>query len=186
MASLGHLAVGAAIGAAYSRQTGTNPLASAIVFAGLALAPDLDLVSSLLGVDSSSPLAHRGLTHSVTFALLTGVLAGGLLPGSTLRRCLTGGFVFAALMSHGLLDTMSFRGGGPMLLWPLSNAAYELAWRPIPGVQSSSQYLTLEAVPTFVVETLLFLPFTAYAIAVVFPRLNRAKPEPYEAASSDA
>jgi inner membrane protein len=176
MASIGHLAVGAAIGAVYSRRMGTRPRATIITFALLALAPDLDLASLLFGVAPNTPLYHRGLTHSVTFAVLAGILAGGAMRGAPPRRYLTGFFVFAAIASHGILDTMSGLGGGPMLLWPFTQALYEFPWRPIPGVLVAREYLTLRAIPTLVTETLLFLPFIIYAVVAFLPGTRVEKP----------
>ncbi len=168
MASIGHLAVGAALGAAYSVKTGRRPGPTILLFSGLALAPDLDLMGAFFGARHGSPFDHRGLTHSVVFALTAGGIAGLAARGSAPRRFLAGLFVFLALGSHGLLDTMSRLGNGPMLFWPFSTAFFEFPWRPIPGVLSAHSYLTVEAVPTLVVETLLFLPCIAYAFGVYF------------------
>lgn len=170
MASIGHLAVGAAVGALYSRKTGSNPKSTIIAFAGLALAPDLDLLSGLWGALPNTPESHRGITHSLMFALGVGTLAVAFFRGTLTRRLLGGAFVFAALASHGLLDTMSELGNGPMLLWPFTTVSYESIWRPIPGVLNASHYLTLQAVPTLLVETAIFLPLIAYALITFFPR----------------
>lgn len=171
MASIGHLAVGAAVGAAFSVKTGSRPRPTIIAFALLALSPDLDLVTASLGVPrgTGSPLDHRGFTHSVFFALAIGGLVGAVVRGTPMRRYFTGFCAFIALASHGLLDTMSRLGNGPLLFWPFSSAFYEFPWRPIPGVITAQHYLTLQAIPTLVVETMLFLPFIAYALRVFFP-----------------
>lgn len=169
MASIGHLAVGAAIGAAYGKQVGARPRIAILAFAALALAPDLDLLSNLLGTAFNTPFSHRGITHSVIFALVVALAAGFLVRGASRRRLLTGVWVFAALASHGLLDTMSQSGNGPLLFWPLTQARYEFPWRPIPGVISTGYYLTREAIPTLFVETMLFFPFIAYALTFFLP-----------------
>ena len=170
MASVGHLAVGAAIGAVYSQQVGARPRVAILAFAALALAPDLDLVSGYLGAFPNTPVAHRGITHSVFFALVVALAAGSLFRGTSRSRLLTGIWVFAALASHGLLDTMSRLGSGPMLFWPLTQAQYEFPWRPIPGVLTAEHYLTPSAIPTLVVETMLFFPFLAYALTFFLPK----------------
>lgn len=174
MASIGHLAVGAAIGAAYSRKTGVRPRPAIIAFAALALAPDLDLITGWLGAIPNTPLAHRGITHSLAFGLGMGILTW-LLARRDLRTW-TALAVVAALASHGFLDTMSRLGNGPMLFWPLSQASYEFPWRPIPGVLTAQEYLTIEAIPTLVVETLLFFPCLAYAFTFFLPQPKRAGP----------
>ena len=181
MASIGHLAVGAALGAVYSRKTGSNPRITILAFAGLALAPDLDLVTVALGVPPNTPLSHRGISHSFPFALAVGAMVGFGLRAKG-RGVLAGVLALAALASHGLLDTMSQLGNGPMLLWPFTSQSYEFAWRPIPGVLSASHYLTLQAIPTLVVETLMFLPLIVFALVTFFPR--RADKEAAEDALS--
>ena len=75
-----------------------------------------------------------------------------------------------ALASHGVLDTMSQLGNGPMLFWPFTVQSYEFVWRPIPGVLSASHYLTMQALPTLLVETLLSLPLSLFAWVTFFPR----------------
>ncbi len=170
MASVGHLAVGAAIGAVYSQQVGARPRVAILSFAALALAPDLDLITGFLGVAPNTPFAHRGITHSILFALTLGLAAAALVRGSSRGRFLAGIWVFAALASHGLLDTMSRLGNGPMLFWPVTEAQYEFPWRPIPGVLTAEHYLTRDAIPTLVVETMLFFPFIAYALTFFLPK----------------
>jgi inner membrane protein len=178
MASIGHLAAGAALGALYSRKTGSNPPVTIITFAALALAPDLDLVTSLWGVPPNTPFAHRGITHSLSFALAVAGLVALLYRGSTGRKVLAGGIALAALASHGVLDTMSQLGNGPMLLWPFSAQSYEFIWRPIPGVLNAAHYLTVQAIPTLIVETLIFLPLILFTLATLLPR--RAEKAPAE------
>lgn len=169
MASIGHLAVGAALGALYSRKTGSNPRTTILTFAALAVGPDLDLVTGAFGVPPDTPFAHRGITHSLLFAFAVAVLAG-IWARRWGRGLMTGGVALAAVASHGLLDTMSQLGAGPMLLWPFTSQSYGFIWRPIPGVLSSSHYLTLEAIPTLAAETLIFLPLLVFAGLTLFPR----------------
>ena len=169
MASIGHLAVGAALGAIYSRTTGSNPKTTILTFAALAVAPDLDLVTAAFGVPPNTPVSHRGITHSFAFALALGLMVG-LWARRWGRGLLTGGVALGALASHGFLDAMSQLGNGPMLLWPFTNQSYEFIWRPIPGVLNSTHYLTIQAVPTLVIETLIFLPAIVFALLTFFPR----------------
>jgi inner membrane protein len=169
MASIGHLAVGAALGAIYSRKTGSNPRTTILTFAALAVAPDLDLISGAFGVTPDTPLSHRGITHSFTFALAVAILVGIWAHGRG-RGVLAGGVTLAALASHGFLDTLSQLGAGPMLLWPFTTQSYGFIWRPIPGVVSAADYLTLQALPTLVAEALIFLPPIVFALLTWFPR----------------
>jgi inner membrane protein len=135
----------------------------------MALAPDLDLLASVLGAPETTPLAHRGITHSIPFALALSFIIGLAFRGRGRGR-LSAILAFGALASHGLLDTMSQLGNGPRLLWPFTSHSYEFAWRPIPGVSSAPDYLTTQAIPTLVVETLMFLPLILFALVTFFPR----------------
>jgi inner membrane protein len=92
--------------------------------------PDIDAVPHWLGVPSSSPFGHRGVTHSILFAAL---LAGGL-SAAVFRRAPSRGAVFLFFFlcgaSHGFLDMMT-TGGQPIAwLWPFGERRF-LPWRPI-------------------------------------------------------
>jgi inner membrane protein len=94
----------------------------------LPVLPDLDVFSSAA---YGSPLGHRGLTHSLAFALVVSVVAAS----ATFRHfranwwLLTGTF-FAIMASHGLLDAMTRGGGDVFFFWPLD--AHYGNWGPIP------------------------------------------------------
>ena len=93
--------------------------------------PDLDVVGMRLGIAYSSDYGHRGFTHSLLFAV---VLA---LAGACFHRRLRTGFLsaflflFAAVASHGLLDTFTNGGRGIELFWPWTSERYFAPARPI-------------------------------------------------------
>ena len=93
--------------------------------------PDLDVVGMRFGVAYGSDYGHRGFTHSLLFA---GVVA---LIGACFHRRLRMGFLgaflflFAAMASHGLLDTFTNGGRGVELLWPFASERYFAPVRPI-------------------------------------------------------
>jgi len=96
--------------------------------------PDVDAVGFLFGVPYRSLLGHRGLTHSIAFAALVGIVAGAFAlrkmrsgPGT---RWLVVYFTLVTL-SHPLLDMMTNGGLGVALFTPFSPARYFLPWRPI-------------------------------------------------------
>jgi len=97
----------------------------------LSVAPDLDAVGFWLGVPYDSPLGHRGLTHSLFFAL---VLAA-IVTASVFRRSPSPigvlAFLFLCAASHGLFDAMTDGGRGIALLAPFDWDRYFLPWRPI-------------------------------------------------------
>jgi len=99
---------------------------------GLGMLPDLDVVSFFLGIPYGARLGHRGLSHSLLFALLISLLvalaASGLLAVAwwLLWLCF-----FVAMASHTLLDAMTDGGLGVALFSPLDDRRYFLPFRPI-------------------------------------------------------
>ena len=93
--------------------------------------PDLDVIGMRFGVPYSSDLGHRGFTHSLLFAALL-ALAGACFY-RRLRSRFLGAFLFlfAAMASHGLLDTFTNGGRGIELLWPWASERYFAPVRPI-------------------------------------------------------
>lgn len=98
-----------------------------------AVVPDLDVMAYSFGVAWDSMLGHRGLTHTVLFALLLGPAAAWL--GFGARRLsefgrLTAAFS-AATLSHPVLDAFTNGGLGIPFLWPLDGTRYFMPWRPL-------------------------------------------------------
>ncbi len=167
--------VGSAVGAAYAQDTDApRPRLAVCGFALLGLLPDIDLLGGLLGVSPDGPLGHRGVTHSLFFAAMI-ALAAALI--ARRRRASPGPvalWTFLAVGSHCVLDMLSRLGHGPMVFWPFSTETWLFAWRPIPGATSAAEYLSLHAIPTFLVEAVIFSPFLLYALWVVL-RKARAR-----------
>ena len=105
----------------------------ALAAAALAVLPDLDVIGHWLGVPYRSPLGHRGLSHSLLFALATSSAACWLLRRSGSP---VGIGVFAVLVvatsSHALLDMLSDAGLGCALASPLHDGRYFWPFRPLP------------------------------------------------------
>jgi inner membrane protein len=111
-----HAVVGLGLAQIYA--TGPMPW----VYWGLAvllpIMPDLDVFSTAA---YGAPLGHRGITHSLVFALVLGTLAAG----ATFRRCHVNGWSLAALFcviiaSHGLLDALTKGGADIPFFWPFA------------------------------------------------------------------
>lgn len=101
--------------------------------AALAILPDADAIGFQLGVPYASQLGHRGLSHSIAFAVLVAIGVARQLPApppapSRTRAAL---FLFAAVLSHGLLDALTNGGLGVAFFAPLSGERYFFPWRPI-------------------------------------------------------
>jgi inner membrane protein len=193
MASIGHVAVGLAgarwlrsaeasrSGSASSSGNGSASLQASVFWSALSLFPDIDVVGFLRGVPYGAAWGHRGATHSLSFALIGGIVTGlgaraleargsGLgARGSGLgardskspiRVTLLATLVLA---SHGLLDTLTDGGLGAALLWPFSNARFFAPWRPIPVAPIGPAFFTPEGAMVALSEVALFLPLWLFA-----------------------
>jgi inner membrane protein len=94
----------------------------------LPLVPDLDVFSS---ASYGSALGHRGVTHSLLFALSAGLVAASIVSRPLRRRWWMLACVFFAIAAtHGLLDALTRGGGGIPFFWPFAGRYGE--WGPIP------------------------------------------------------
>jgi len=105
-----------------------------LVGAALAVVADLDAIGYWLGVPTHSLIGHRGLTHSITFAVVTALAAAWLFTRMTRmveERARVAGYFVVAMLSHGMLD--GFTNGGPGIAFfaPFSNGRYFFPFRPI-------------------------------------------------------
>jgi inner membrane protein len=93
--------------------------------------PDIDSLGYFLGVPYDSLVGHRGLTHSLLFALAVAGVAAFFSDrlGASASKCFWVVLVSAA--SHGLLDAMTSGGLGVAFWSPFSNHRYFFPWRPI-------------------------------------------------------
>ncbi|HLO78079.1 MAG TPA: metal-dependent hydrolase [Magnetospirillum sp.] len=93
--------------------------------------PDLDVLAFRLGIPYAAQFGHRGFSHSLLFAF------GAALVVACCCRWLRAGFLksllfmFLAISSHGLLDTLTNGGLGIALLWPWSEHRYFAPVQPI-------------------------------------------------------
>ena len=93
--------------------------------------PDLDVIAFRFNVSYADILGHRGLSHSLLFALAAGLLAA--LAAPLLKSGRWAAFLVCAggALSHIVLDAMTNGGLGVALFWPFSEARYFFPWRPI-------------------------------------------------------
>ena len=111
------------------------PLRFWVACAACAMLPDIDVVGFRFGVQYEDLLGHRGITHSLCFALLTGLAVVILLfrdtPPLSQRWIRLVVFFFLFTASHGLLDALTNGGLGVAFFAPFSNARYFFPWRPL-------------------------------------------------------
>lgn len=103
---------------------------------GCSAGPDLDIGLHSFGIEYEDLWGHRGMTHSIFFALvLSVVLVSGAFrrdaPLLTRPWWALVAFFFAITASHGLLDAFTDGGLGIAFLAPFSEARYFLPWRPL-------------------------------------------------------
>lgn len=187
MASIGHVAVGMAAarwrsGTGGSR-VGTAALAgSMVLWSGLSMLPDADVIGFALGVRYGAPWGHRGATHSFIFSIALGVVLGLLAArfgaggargapregaGAAAATALLASLVLA---SHAVLDTLTDGGRGCALFWPFSDERHFAPLRPIPVAPIGLGFLSARGLRVALVELVLFAPVFAYAL---WPRRRR-------------
>jgi inner membrane protein len=117
-----HAAVPVAVGLGLGRERIPARLLALGVAASVM--PDLDSIAFRLGIPYQVTLGHRGVTHSLVFAV------GLALLGACAFRQLRIGFgrafwfLLLAAASHGLLDAFTTGGYGIAFLWPWSTHRY--------------------------------------------------------------
>ena len=93
--------------------------------------PDLDAIGFLAGVPYGSLWGHRGLTHSLAFAVVLALLALPFASRLGATRGWTFALVFLATASHGVLDALTDAGLGVAFFAPFSDRRYFFPWRPL-------------------------------------------------------
>lgn len=127
-----HAIAALALGAGFYRPDVPRHLwATGVVYAML---PDADVIGFGFGIHYGDLLGHRGLTHSLAFAVLLAAAtvavayrhgAGGLGPIGTFA------FLALAAASHGFLDAFTDGGLGIAFFSPFDPTRYFFPWRPI-------------------------------------------------------
>lgn len=128
---ISHPAVVFALGPVFAR-VGVAPRLW-LVGAACSVVPDLDSIGFFSGVPYGSLLGHRGLSHSLLFAL---TLALGLAPlcrkvSPKASLLAVTGFLFLCTASHGALDALTNGGLGVAFFSPFVQHRYFFPWRPI-------------------------------------------------------
>lgn len=100
-----------------------------------AVVPDADVIAFDFGIPYSSMWGHRGITHSIFFSVLLGILVTCLayrkIPLGSKKWWGYASFFAAATLSHALLDAMTNGGLGVAIFAPFENSRYFLPYRPI-------------------------------------------------------
>ncbi|MCL2103181.1 MAG: metal-dependent hydrolase, partial [Syntrophorhabdaceae bacterium] len=102
------------------------------VFAVLcSLLPDLDVITLKMGINYSDALGHRGVSHSIAFAIGLGLFSACIAPLLRCRAIIAFVVITLVALSHIALDAMTNGGLGVAAFWPLDESRHFLPWRPI-------------------------------------------------------
>lgn len=105
-----------------------------------ALLPDADVLGFAWGVRYGDLWGHRGMSHSLSFALLLGVGLAWLVSRTSPRAsCPTethswwrlAGYIALATASHGVCDALTNGGLGIAFFAPFDTTRYFFPWRPV-------------------------------------------------------
>jgi len=127
-----HAIFASAIGTAYAGEP--TPWSFWVLTASCAMLPDVDAIGFAFGVRYDSMWGHRGLTHSIAFAVLVGLAAGMFAFGKRSNgpgRLQLSLYFTLVTLSHPLLDALTNGGRGVALFAPFSAERYFFPWRPI-------------------------------------------------------
>jgi inner membrane protein len=142
--------------------------------------PDLDVVGFRFGIPYCDFWGHRGVTHSLTFAvLLTGVILAVVFRRGTpgMGRLPLSAYLLLATASHGVLDAMTNGGLGVAFFSPFENSRYFLPWRPIRvSPISLALFFSRRGWLVFQNELLwIWLPSALFAVIVLLPRAKAGR-----------
>ena len=97
--------------------------------------PDVDVLAFAVGIPYEHVLGHRGLTHSLFFALLVGIgvvqfgFPGVLLLSAGGKKLVVHFSLVTA--SHGFLDALTDGGLGVAFFAPFETSRYFFPWTPV-------------------------------------------------------
>jgi len=139
--------------------------------------PDADIIGFRFGISYEDLLGHRGLSHSLVFALALSLivvfLAFPRLPKGWTRLLLISYF-FVVTVSHGVLDAMTDGGRGIAFFAPFDDTRYFFPFRPIKVSPIGLSAFSARALDVIWSEFLwVWIPGTVIAGAIVVYRRRR-------------
>lgn len=102
-----------------------------LIVGGCSALPDADILGFRYGIHYGDLWGHRGLTHSILFAAVAGIVGAIMLGGSRREKLGKSLLLFGITCSHGVLDAMTNGGLGVAFFSPVNVHRYFLPWRPI-------------------------------------------------------
>ncbi|MBA3354299.1 MAG: metal-dependent hydrolase [Blastocatellia bacterium] len=142
-----------------------------------AILPDFDVVAFVFRIEYGSMFGHRGITHSVVFAILTGsVIAWIFFRKASVARWKLAAYFAIVTVSHPLLDMFTDGGLGVALLAPFSDTRFFFPWRPIEVSPIGVDFFSDRGVAVIASEALwIWLPSLVIAAVswMIFQRRSR-------------
>jgi len=143
--------------------------------------PDIDAVGRPFGnLDLESVFGgHRGITHSLAFAIMLGAVVSSTLGrGAPSRHSFVRLWIALALAtaSHGVLDMLSIIGDGVALWAPFSWTHYEFRWQPLGEIGSGPRGPA--RLPALVGNEVLWVGLPALVIVAIARLARRASRDP--------
>ena len=106
-----------------------------VIFLGIAssIMPDIDVLAFKYGIPYESLWGHRGITHSIFFAVLWSIVLIFLFHNKSDSKDKINLFIFyfLATASHAILDALTTGGAGVAFFAPFDNERYFTPWRVI-------------------------------------------------------
>jgi inner membrane protein len=141
----------------------------------LTILPDADVAAFALGIPYEHMLGHRGLTHSIAFALVTALL-GTLALRVRPHAEPTFAFLLLCALSHPLLDALTNGGLGVAFFAPFSNHRYFSPWTPIQVSPIGAGFFSARGLVTVKSELLwVWLPLALLALSGKYLRDRKRK-----------
>lgn len=144
-----------------------------------AILPDADAIGFNFGIPYEHMLGHRGLTHSIAFAIVYAVAITYLFfrEGEVVKHLKTLAlYFFLVTISHAFLDGFTTGGMGVGYFIPFSGERYFFPWRPIKvSPISITRFFTPRGIAVLQSEAIYVgIPFT---LLHLFVRILVGKPE---------
>jgi inner membrane protein len=170
-----HAVIPLTVGLGIGRPTVTPKLIAAGCL--FAVVPDIDVIGFELGVSYYSPFGHRGFTHSIVFAILWGLVATSCYRQLGCRPLTAFLFLTFSMMSHGILDALTYGGAGIGFSWPLSPDRHFFSWRPLPvspiGIDRFFNRWGMYVLKTEIIRV--WMPLFACLLVLLIIRYSKAR-----------
>jgi inner membrane protein len=169
-----HAVAGLSLGACFLKPDA--PRFIPVLGAACAVLPDLDVTGLSFGIGLDDPLGHRGFSHSIACAILVASIVAWAVRRYAPAAVGVGRlwlYVFAASISHGLLDAMTNGGRGVAFLAPFSEQRSHFPFRPIEVSPLSVREFFTDRGVTIMANELLWIWLPSLALAALAIWLRR-------------